>query len=450
MYLRRCMKYEKNDIIENAEVTGLTHDGRGVVRVDGLAVFVPGVFPGEVCSFRLAAVKKKYAQGELVRITKASGDRRKRVCPHPECGACVFTELSCEAQLLHKRQAVESTLKRIGKIVESEVRECLGMENPFHYRNKAVFHAGIYAGKPVLGFHLPGTHTPVPVPDCILLRDGIRAVYAVLLEAVRGGRLEPVNGSKGFLRRVLVRESGGLLVRFFVSEPGRIPEDVVKALTGAGVGAVQEAVAGKGANSPAVVHQLVEGAPLFEEYSGKRIFFSPEAFAQVNPLQAEKLYLKSLEAAGPLSGKSVLDLYCGAGFLGLLAGSAAGRVVGIDISRPAIRDARRNAESLGIGHARFDAGKTGEHLHRLLREENPDCVFVDPPRSGCEPETIQALVAAAPERIVYVSCDPGTFARDAAALIAGGYRMGVVQPVDMFPWTHHVELVAGFAKDSKA
>jgi 23S rRNA (uracil1939-C5)-methyltransferase len=436
------------------EITGLGHSGEGVGRHEGLTLFVPGGIPGDVVTARAVEVKKNYARAALVAIRQPSPQRVEPLCPVVgACGGCQLQHMGYEGQLQWKRQQVVDALTRIGKLEGVTVHPTLGMTDPWHYRNKAQFPVGAAGGRVVAGFFAPGSHRIVDIDACAIQHPlGNRIMQEVkALAQEYGVEIYDETAHRGVLRHVLARvgrgtgEAMAVLVTNGPAFPHgrkiarklmeRIPElvSVVQNInpekTNVVLGRESRVLAGKD-------HII--------DYIGDLAFaISPVSFFQVNPAQTEVLYGKAVAYAGLTGGETVLDIYCGIGTISLFLARQAREVIGIEVVPDAIADARENARRNGITNARFICGDAAAEMPRLAAAgTRADVVVLDPPRKGCDEPVLHAIADMAPARIVYVSCNPASLARDLAILAQRGYRTWEVQPVDMFPHTAHVECCA--------
>jgi 23S rRNA (uracil1939-C5)-methyltransferase len=419
--------------------------GQGIGRFEGLVVFVSGTFPGDEARVQITDVRKNYATAELESIVSPSAARTEVLCPHAAvCGGCAFQGWSCDAQLAHKEEMVREALRRIGGIGDPPVQPILGMEHPFEYRNKAQF----AVQKDVVGFYAPKSRDAFSVTSCMLQKPP-----AVALARAFSSFLQEY--PKNIYRHLIVRTATtGEVMAILVANK----DDVAHVETLAG--RLDDAVAdpwsleslilnvNKEAHRRALgpENRTLAGAPVIRDalqtkHATLALEVSPASFYQVNPEQASRLYEQVFEYAGLTGGETVLDLYCGAGSIGLSLAGYAGRVIGVESVRAAVLDANRNAVLNGIVNAEFIYGKAEEVVPKRLSGLRADVVILDPPRQGCAPGLLSAVSELQPERIVYVSCNPSTLARDVSLLAEQGYTMNEAQPVDMFPWTAHVEAV---------
>lgn len=441
----------KNGTYE-AEITDLNAEGEGIGRVEGFTVFVPGALPGERIRLLCLKVAKSYAIGKLQAVLRPSPDRVEPPCPYaPRCGGCAFMCLSYPAQLRRKRQMVADALARIGGLREVRVEPVLGMADPFRYRNKAQYPAGPEG----LGFYARRSHRVIPVANCLIqhpLNDRVLAAVGEWMHAYRVPAYDETTGM-GLLRHGMARVSfsrGEVLAVLVSAAPLPHRRELVALLRERVPGLVGVVENRNDRRTNAILgrdNEVLWGkGTLTEELMGLTFQLSPHSFFQVNPRQTEVLYGQALAYAGLTGGELVADAYCGTGTIALLMARQAGQVIGLESVPQAVADARENARRNGIANARFVEGPAEATLPELVAQGiRPDVVVTDPPRKGCGEPLLNALLACAPRRIVYVSCNPATLARDLARL-APRYRVEAVQPVDMFPFTGHVETVCLLSK----
>ena len=449
----------RNDVFEMT-CDAFGQDAQGVCRHDGMAVFVPGMLPGERAMVRIVKPEKRYAFGRVDKLLTESPDRKEPFCPqYKRCGGCSCQHMRYETTLDFKRDQVQELLRRVGGL-DIVVPPVIGMESPFAYRNKGAYPVGDVNGKPACGFFAPRSHDLIPLPaqGCRIQReDSHDATKAVLQWMQRTGAkaYDEVSG-KGLVRHIMTRStrSGGLMVVLVVTAKN-IP---AKAELIAGL---QKAVPGLESlclsiNSKRTnvilgteIHTLWGKDVMEDTLGGLRFSVSPLSFFQVNPEQTEKLYQLALDYAQLTGSETVVDAYCGAGTISLLLAKNARKVIGIEIVPEAIQNANENAQRNGVKNAEFIVGASEEVLPELVAKGlAPDVIVVDPPRKGCEEPVLQAIIKAQPRRVVYVSCGAPTLARDAKLLTEGGYKATAVQCVDMFCWTGAVETVMLFTKEN--
>ncbi|MDE7220162.1 MAG: 23S rRNA (uracil(1939)-C(5))-methyltransferase RlmD [Oscillospiraceae bacterium] len=443
---------QKNQL-HTVTITGYTAEGLGVARIEGQVVFVHGGVRGERCAVRILKPLKNAAFGRVEEILERSTARREPDCPHyPACGGCDFRHISYEEELEAKRQRVEDALRRIGG-ADVAVEEILGAETVDGYRNKCQFPVSPN-GK--IGFYRARTHNVVPVLDCRLqapqANAAARAVEAYLREC--GVPAYDEAAGTGLLRHIYVRvnREGQALVCLAVNG-SRLPqeEELVRRIRSACPDTAGVVLNVNTRNTNVILgdryRTLWGGDTLTDTLCGLTFRLSVPSFYQVNRDQAERLYGKAAEFAGLTGRETVLDLYCGAGTITLALAGHAGRVIGAEIVPEAVENARENARTNGIGNAEFFCGDAGAVAKKLAEEQlRPDVVVVDPPRKGLGEDIVPVIAAMAPERVVYVSCDPGTLARDVKRFAGQGYRAVKAAAVDMFPRTRHVETVVLLSK----
>ncbi len=435
------------------EITDLSHDGEGVGRVSGFTLFVPQTAPGDLVEARIISVQKTYGRGLPLAVKRYSRLRVEPACRHfGRCGGCRLQHLQYEAQLRLKQERVAEVLRRLGQ-VEAPVLPVIGMADPWGCRNKAQVPVAMENGRLVAGFFEPRSHRVVDMDFCPIQHPaGNRAVQAAR-EALEELYITPYDEKthRGAVRHILSRVSfttGEVLLTLVTAQQklpraARLVEKLRAGIPGL-VGIVQNINTSRGNTVLGDREKLLWGRPyLVETLGGLTFHVSSRSFFQVNPAQTEVLYEKVLAYAGLTGKETVFDLYCGTGTIALYLARKAKTVIGVESVREAVRDARANAKLNRISSALFFEGRAEEVVPSLLEEgHRPDVIVVDPPRKGCEPSLLQTIIAAAPRRLVYVSCNPATLARDLQILEKGGYRTVEVQPVDMFPHTSHVETIA--------
>ncbi|MGL5206603.1 MAG: 23S rRNA (uracil(1939)-C(5))-methyltransferase RlmD [Acidaminococcaceae bacterium] len=435
-------------------VTGLGSTGEGVGKVNGFTVFAHGGLPGETVKVKLETVKKTYAMGRVTEILKTSDDRCEPVCPiYEECGGCQLQHLSYDAQLKIKTQQVKDALTRIGHLKHTDVLPTLRAAEPTFYRNKMQFPVSTTEGQLEIGCFAAATHRVVNVDNCFIQKEKNNKIIAVVREWMHKYHISAYNEDKGtgIVRHVMGRvgvHTGDVMV-VLVTATYDIPH--VKELAQMlrqNIPGLKSFVQNINKRHTNVImglkDRVIYGKSTIRDTLGTLKFnISPQSFFQVNSEQAEKLYNKAVEFAALTGKEIVFDVYCGTGTISLFLAKHAKAVYGIEIVPPAITDARRNAEDNHCDNATFILGDAARKLPELLEQGiKPDIVLLDPPRAGCEERVLSSIVNVKPKRIVYVSCNPSTLARDLAYLSKHGYDVPTVQPVDMFPMTAHVECVA--------
>lgn len=433
-----------------ADIVGIGHDGEGVGRVEGYTLFVRGALPGERVLLRVEHVKKQYGYANLLQVLEASPDRVPPPCSiYERCGGCQLQHLSYEAQLRVKRQLVVDNLRRIGKLENVLVHPTLGMTAPWRYRNKVQVPIGEEEGGLIGGFYAQGTHNIIDMKECLIQHEeGDRVVETIKsLGRELGITAYHEETHTGLLRHVVVKvgfRTGEVMV-VLITNGADIPRE------DEWVARIREEIPGVASICQNVNEArtnvifgdrtiVLWGREVIYDYIGDIKFaISPRSFFQVNPVQTEVLYGKALEYAALTGRETVIDAYCGIGTISLFLAQRARSVYGVEIVPEAIEDARLNAELNGITNVDFAVGHAEDVLPAWQRSGiTPDVVVVDPPRKGCDASLLATLLELKPQRIVYVSCNPSTLARDLRVLEDGGYRTVEVQPVDMFPHTVHV------------
>ena len=445
----------KNQIYE-ARIVDYTAEGQGIAKIDGCAVFVPNAIAGELCKLRITLVRKTWAAGKIVEILEKSPHRVNRECPVAKlCGGCDFWHMDYAEEIRLKADRVLQALNRIGGETLKEM-PILAAPSCHSYRNKAQYPVASQKGRAYAGFFRAGTHTVVENKGCLILPPEADQVKHLVIDYVNRHRIAAYDETahKGLLRHIYVRRgavSGQVLVCLVVN--GRkLPhtEDLIARLqTVAGFTALVLSVNTKPGNSILGEEFINLYGPGYIEDTlcGLTFRLSPRSFYQVNHHQAQRLYEAAITQAGITKEDLVLDLYCGVGTITLCMAKAAGKVIGVEVVEQAVNDARENAARNGIGNVEFFCGDAGKAALQLEEQGvHPDVVVVDPPRKGLNADAIAALSRMAPRRIVYVSCDPATLARDVALLKEEGYRLQNAQAADLFPRCAHVESIVCLSK----
>ena len=445
---------KKNDCLTLA-ADNLGADLEGVCRHEGLPVFVPGLLPGEETTVRIVKTEKRFAFGRMEALPAApSPDRRDPGCPaYPRCGGCSGRHMRYEATLAAKRRQVEDCLRRIGGI-GTEVLPVLGMEQPSAYRNKTSLPCAGTAEQPILGFYAPRSHTVIPAASCPNAMPPAGRIAQTFLEWMRTFHVEPYREEtrEGLIRHLVIRvnRQGESMVTVAANSStlphagelknALVPLRTVSLWLNENRSATNVILSDR-------FHLLYGRETLNDTLCGLQFELSPASFFQVNPSQTEKLYRTAAAFARLKPDDLLCDVYCGAGTITLTMARSCRKAVGIEIVPAAVENARLNAERNGIRNAFFHAGKAEELLPRMVTDGlKPDVIVVDPPRKGLESSVIRAIAQAGPDRVVYVSCNPATLARDAGLIRETGYEIRKVQPVDMFCWSSGIETVCLFSK----
>lgn len=467
---------KKNDLIK-LEITDMGVGGEGIGKAGGMTFFVKDAVIGDAIRARITKLKRNYGYARVEELITPSDLRCMPRCAlHSRCGGCQIQAMAPAAQLAFKEKKVRGNLIRLGgfasDFIDAVMEPIVGMDEPYRYRNKAQFPIGTdRGGNLVAGFYAARTHSIIPVTDCLLGVEENDVILEIVLAYMREnglGAYDETTG-RGLVRHVLIRYgfTTGELMVVLVINGSRLPnaekltERLIKipGMKSISVNVNRE-------NTNVILGQettCIWGEPYITDYihlrdcsdnhfalTDRAVAFriSPQSFYQVNPVQTEKLYSLALEYAGLTGTERVWDLYCGIGTISLFLAQKAGQVYGVEIVPQAIEDARRNAALNGITNAQFFIGKVEEVLPEFytgsLSDEmsRPDVIVVDPPRKGCDAACLDTMLKMRPERIVYVSCDSATLARDLRILCDGGYEIRRVRPVDQFPHTVHVEVAA--------
>ena len=485
--------------IVELEITDMTDDGKGLGRLSGLAIFVAGAVPGDKVSARITRLKKRYAFAETIELLEASAARVQPSCPYyKDCGGCSMLELSYEEQLRIKRKNIITKLERIGALEEPTVREVVGaadrigadggqagqtesagdsdseaFESKLRYRNKAEFAVAMTSAGPLVGFNKRGSNKIVDCTDCLLQKRATMAAANAIRNLLQDKLISvyDVRHGRGFLRGFTIKvcEGTGEMMLIFTGTAKHLPnaEKVIYTISDA-IDAVSteaepyflqsvvvEVNKAKDVREPATAYEVVAGSNTVTDITddGMKFEISAPAFYQVNTKQMSKLYAKVREYACLKGGETIFDLYCGIGTIGLSMATQAGMIIGIESVKNAVIDANRNAVINGIVNARYYTGRAEHVMPRLLDKEDklfvdyidenaPKIAILDPPRAGCDEALLRAVASCEVDKIVYVSCNPGTLARDIKLLGELGYEFVEATPVDMFVATMHVECIA--------
>ncbi|SHJ48314.1 23S rRNA (uracil(1939)-C(5))-methyltransferase RlmD [Tepidibacter formicigenes] len=436
------------------DIVDIGHGGVGIGKYEGFTVFVEGGLIQDKIKVRIIKSKKNYAEGEIVKIIEKSPFRVNRKCSDDliDCGGCQVMHLDYKKQLEIKTNLVKETIKRIGKIENVKIHDTIGMNEPFRYRNKAQFPIGKNNNEAVLGFYKKKSHEIIPTDKCIIQHDVNDKIVKIIKEYINKFRISIYDEKK----------HEGLL-RHLVTKVGFKTKEVMVVLVANGqdiphtdelINELKENIPGfktlvlnintrKGNAILGRENKILYGYGIIQDYIDDLKFnISPLSFFQVNPIQTEVLYNKALEYANLTGNETVFDIYCGIGTISLFLAKKAKKVYGIEIVEDAIKDAKVNAKMNNLDNTEFYVGKAEEVVPDLYKErKRANVVVVDPPRKGCDEKVLETIVNMKPERVVYVSCNPSTLARDLAYLDERGYKCEEIQPVDMFAHTMHVETV---------
>ncbi|MBQ0027361.1 MAG: 23S rRNA (uracil(1939)-C(5))-methyltransferase RlmD [Lachnospiraceae bacterium] len=478
------MTYKKDDRL-TIEITDTGVDGEGIGKIDGYTLFVKDAVIGDVVEAKIMKAKKNYAYARLEKVITPSPFRVNPRCQYARsCGGCQIQALDYSAQLKFKQNKVRNNIVRLGGFAENEIdsvmESIIGMEESYRYRGKAQFPFGTNKdGEVITGFYAGRTHSIIANTDCIIGVEENKEILELILAHMRKYNIPAYNEvtGKGLIRHALIRKgfaTGEIMVCLVINLTNAseskeyIPsqDKLINELKSVhGMTSVSVSINTQNTNV-IMGNQIITlwGQDVIHDtINGISFSISPLSFYQVNPIQTEKLYGKAIEYAALTGDESVWDLYCGIGTISLCMAKKAGRVYGVEIIPQAIEDANRNAKANDIENVKFFVGKAEEVLPEFYERKsvsgknsngsgeegtnadgemlNPDVIVVDPPRKGCDDKCLDTMLRMSPERIVYVSCDSATLARDLRILVDGGYKLKKVCPVDMFPHSVHVETV---------
>lgn len=442
------------------DIVDLGQGGVGIGKYDGFTVFVDGGLINDKLKVKITKSKKNYAVGEIVKIIEKSPYRVERVCSDKlsNCGGCQIQELEYKKQLDIKTNEVKQTISRIGKLENVLIHPTIGMENPFRYRNKAQFPIKKLNKETVIGFYKKKSHDVIPTDKCVIqhdVNDKIIKIIKTYIKAYNVSIYDEKNHT-GVLRHLVTKigfKTKEVMV-VLVANGKKLPylKELAYVLK-ENVPGFKTLVLNTNRDKTNVIlgkeNKVIYGDGKINDYIGNLVFeISPLSFFQVNPVQTEVLYNKALEYASLKEDDTVFDIYCGIGTISLFLAQKAKKVYGVEIVEDAIKDARINAKLNNLVNTEFFVGKAEEVVPKLYKDgKTANVVVVDPPRKGCEESVLDTIVSMNPDRVVYVSCNPSTLARDLAYLDERGYKCKEIQPVDMFPHTMHVECVALISRD---
>lgn len=433
------------------EITGMSHEGKGIGKVSGFTIFVDGAMLGETVEIIIVKLNKNYGFGKLVSITKPSPNRVKPMCNvFKRCGGCQLQHLSYEEQLRFKTQMVKDTVKRIGSLQDVTIHNILGMKYPTRYRNKVQYPIGIKNDKAYLGFYSSRSHEIIEADDCLIQHDVTQMILKDVLDFINRYHISIYNEKEhtGLIRHLICRIGFKTdeVMLIVVTNGDELPnKEILIDTIAKKYPKVKSIVQNINTKKSNVIMgeecNILYGDAYISDYIGEFKFnISPLSFYQVNPTQTEVLYNKALEYANLTDEETVFDAYCGIGTISLFLAKHAKKVYGIEVVEQAIFDARRNTVFNNANNVEFILGESEKvipEMHKIGK--NADVVVVDPPRKGCDKELLDTIIEMKPKRFVYISCDVATLARDLDYLNKAGFRVVEIQPVDMFPHTYHVE-----------
>lgn len=449
------MKLEKNARLE-LTVEGFGAEGEGVCHHEGMAIFVPRALPEERILAQITRVEKRYAFARVMEVLTPSAQRVQPACPYAKlCGGCSCQHMSYAAQLDFKRAQVENCMRHIAAQTIA-VQPVIGMDEPWHYRNKISVPVSGSKGAPLIGYYAPRSHRVVDVERCLIAREQGNSVIAAVRKWMQEYAIAPYDERThtGLIRHIMMRVSqAGQVMAVLIVNGERVPhEEELVACLQKDVQGLSSVCLSPNTRADNVIlgnHYCVLWGEerLRDTLCGNDFLLSPLSFFQVNAQQTEKLYHTALQLADLHGDEIVADVYCGAGTITLMLARHAKQVVGIEIVPDAIRDAKANAKLNGIENAQFHCGAAEDILPALVEQGlRPDVIVLDPPRKGADEAVLRAIAVAQPKRVVYISCNPATQARDVKILCEMGYTPGVCQPVDMFCQTAGVENVCLLCK----
>ena len=441
------------------DIVDIGQGGVGIGKYEGFTVFVDGGLVQDKIKVKITKSKKNYAVGDMIEIIEKSPFRVARKCSENlrQCGGCQIQELDYQKQLDIKTNEVKQVISRIGKLDDVVIHDTLGMEHPFRYRNKAQFPIQKKDNMPVIGFYKKKSHDLISTDECIIQHEVNDKIIKIIKTYIRAynASIYDEKTHKGLLRHVVTKVgfTTGEVMIVLVANSKKLPylKELASVLK-ENIPGFKTLVVNVNTQKTNVIlgkeNIVAYGDGMIRDYIGELVFeISPLSFFQVNPLQTEVLYNKALEYANLGENDTVFDIYCGIGTISLFLAQKAKKVYGIEIVEDAIKDAKRNAKINNMDNVEFYVGKAEEVVPKMYKEgKRANVVVVDPPRKGCDEKVLDTIISMQPDRVVYVSCNPSTLARDLAYLNERGYKCHEIQPVDMFPHSVHVENVAWLSK----
>ena len=441
------------------DIVDIGQGGVGIGKYEGFTVFVDGGLVQDKIKVKITKSKKNYAVGDIVEIIEKSPFRVERKCSESlrQCGGCQIQELDYQKQLDVKTNEVKQVISRIGKLDDVVIQDTLGMEHPFRYRNKAQFPIQKKDNMPVIGFYKKKSHDLISTDECIIQHEVNDKIIKIIKTYIRAYNVSIYDEKthKGLLRHLVTKVgfTTGEVMIVLVANGKKLPylKELASVLK-ENIPGFKTLVVNVNTQKTNVIlgkeNIVAYGDGMIRDYIGELVFeISPLSFFQVNPLQTEVLYNKALEYANLGENDTVFDIYCGIGTISLFLAQKAKKVYGIEIVEDAIKDAKRNAKINNMDNVEFYVGKAEEVVPKMYKEgKRANVVVVDPPRKGCDEKVLDTIVSMEPDRVVYVSCNPSTLARDLAYLNERGYKCHEIQPVDMFPHSVHVENVAWLSR----
>lgn len=437
------------------DIVDIGQGGVGIGKYEGFTVFVEGGLIQDKVKVRINKSKKNYAVGDIVEIIEKSPFRVDRICSDDlkDCGGCQIQELDYNKQLELKTNEVKQVISRIGKLENVEIHETIGMKSPCRYRNKAQFPIQNINGETAIGFYKKKSHDVIPTDMCVIQHDINDKIIKIIKTYIQAYNVSIYNETThtGVLRHLVTKVgfTTNEVMVVLVANGTNLPHlNELASVLEENIPGFKTLVLNVNKAKTNVIlgkeNKVIYGNGKINDYIGDLVFeISPLSFFQVNPLQTEVLYNKALEYAELKENDTVFDIYCGIGTISLFLAQKATKVYGIEIVEDAIKDAKINAKLNNLDNVEFYVGKAEEVVPKMYSEgKTANVVVVDPPRKGCDEKVLDTIVSMKPDRVVYVSCNPSTLARDLAYLDERGYKCVEIQPVDMFPHTMHVETVA--------
>lgn len=453
--------FEKNKEY-NLDIISQGYQGEGIAKREGYPVFIQGALKGERAKVKVIKVNKNYAYGRIEEIIEESPERVIPKCDfYKKCGGCSLQHMSYKSQLDFKWDRVKECVSKIGGIREELVKYPLGMEdNPFRYRNKVQLPIGKINGEVVIGFYEPRSHNIVDINSCLIQDEVADKIVALTRDWINKNKIEPATldgefNQSGTLRHIMIRnglKTGEVMV-VLVATTENIPAiESYKQIMIENIEGLKSIILNVNAKNTNVILGdkciTLYGSDTIQDYIGEFKFnISPLSFFQVNPVQTEVLYNKVLEFAKLTGSETVIDAYCGTGTITLFLSQRAKKVYGVEIIESAVINGKENVMINNVDNVEFFVGKSEEIIPGLIKENiMADVIVVDPPRKGCDAKLLDAIAESGAKKVVYVSCDPSTLARDLKILEGKGYKTVEVQPIDMFPQSFHVEVVVKLTK----
>ncbi|MBM7553317.1 23S rRNA (uracil(1939)-C(5))-methyltransferase RlmD [Thalassobacillus pellis] len=450
-------QHSKKPVTIEVTCSGLTNEGKGIVEWEGKKLEVAHLMPGEKAVVTVST-RGRNVTAELKRVITPSNDRINPPCVHYyECGGCQLQHMNEQAQKRFKQETIDKLMQSFGK-----PEAILTMDHPYDYRNKSHTTFGLNKERQVIGgLYAQNSHQIIPMERCLIHDPKADEIVQTIKEIMKGSKMQPYNEDTGhgFLRHVLVKVgkvSGEIMVVLVAASPVfKGKKNFVKALRKAHPEITTLLLNVNNRDTSMVLGDqekvLFGKGTITDTLCGLKFDISAKSFYQINPVQTEKLYAKAIEMAELTGKETVIDAYCGIGTIGLIASRKAGKVIGVEQNKDAVRDAIHNSKRNGVKNARFYQGDAGQFMVQMAaRGEKADVVIMDPPRSGSDEAFLSSVVKLQPKLVVYVSCNPATQARDMGYLVKNGYAVESIQPVDMFPQTMHVEAVTKLVRKDKA